>query len=97
MPALRLFLSLSSASQQSSSALSFCQRLRHSKTVVVANVSSAVTLAVFCCQQICRLAVLNSQIGTDSHLATSQTGQGGGGLLLFGAALIVALRYGLTL
>jgi len=48
-PALCLFLSLSSPP-----ILSFCQRLRDSKTVVVANVSSAVILAVFCCQQTCR-------------------------------------------
>jgi hypothetical protein len=97
MPALRLFLSLSSASQQSSPTLSFCQRLHDCKTVVVANVSSAVTLAVFCCHETCRPAVLNPQIGTNSHLATGQTGQDGRGLLLCGAAVIVLLYYGLKL
>jgi hypothetical protein len=51
--------------------------LRDSKTVVVANVSSAVTLAVFV---VIRPAGLSAQIGTNSSLAAGQPGQAGRGL-----------------
>jgi hypothetical protein len=71
--------------------------LRDSKTVVVANVSSAVTLAVFCCHQTCRPQSPNwYQQLSGSRPAWTNLCRPGRGLSRCGAAMVTFLHFGLS-